>query len=74
MSTTERSFYSKLKLEGITDEDYERVLHMWNRYECKTLEDYTQLYAKLDTLLLVNVFKNFRRIAFQEYGLDPAHC
>ena len=68
------AFYSKLKFEGISDKEYERAQQMWNRYACKTLEDYTSLYVKLDTVLLADVFENLRRIAFQQYGLDPAHC
>jgi len=30
--------------------------------------------VKLDTVLLADVFEQFHRIAFQLYGLDPAHC
>jgi len=38
------------------------------------MEDYTALYVKLDTVLLADVFEQFRRLAFRQYGLDPAHC
>ena len=68
------AFYSKLKMEGITDEEYTRAQQMWKRHGCKTMEDYTSLYVKLDTVLLADVFEQFRRLAFQQYGLDPAHC
>jgi len=32
------------------------------------------LYVKLDTVLLADVFEQFRRLAFRQYGLDLAHC
>jgi len=31
------------------------------------MEDYTSLYVKLDTVLLADVFQQFRRLAFQQY-------
>jgi len=37
------------------------------------MQDYTALYVKLDTVLLADVFEQFCRLAFQQYGLDPAH-
>ena len=68
------AFYSKLKMAGITDEEYEHAQQMWTRYNCRTMEDYTTLYVKLDTVLLADVFEQFRRLAFKQYELDPAHC
>ena len=68
------SFYSKLKFEGITEKQYARAQQMWKRYNCKTLEDYHNLYLKLDVTLLADVMQNFRRMGLREYRLDPAHC
>ena len=39
----------------------------------KTLEDYHNLYNKLDVLLLADVFENFRDICIENYNVDPAH-
>ena len=61
-------------MSGITDEEYEHAQQMWTRYNCQTIEDYTALYVKLDTVLLADVFEQFRRLAYNQYGLDPAHC
>ena len=37
------------------------------------LGDYYDLYVQSDTLLLANVFENFRNKCFEIYELDPAH-
>ena len=72
-------FYSKLiikhriKHEGISDEDYTHAQRVWETFEMKTLEDYHNLYNKLDVLLLADVFENFRDICIKNYNLDPAH-
>jgi len=68
------AFYTRLRMAGITDEEYEHAQQMWTRYGCRTMEDYMSLYVKLDTVLLDDVFEQFRRLAFGQYGLDPAHC
>ena len=39
----------------------------------KNIGDYHDLYAQSDTLLLADVFENFRNMRIKVYGLDPAH-
>ena len=66
-------FYSKLNDEGISDKDYSHAQRVWEAFKMKTLEDYHNLYNKLDVLLIADVFENFRNICIKNYELDPAH-
>ena len=68
-----KSFYTKLNLEGITDEDYSDAQKVWDVFEIKNLDEYHDLYIQLDTLLLVDVFEKFRNTCIEIYELDPAH-
>jgi hypothetical protein len=67
------AFYSELEEEGITDEEYERAQNVWTAMDCKTFQNYHDLYLKTDVVLLADVFENFRDLSMRTYGLDPAH-
>ena len=69
---TKEVFYSELNLEGISDADYPQVQKVWEVFEIKNWGEYHNLYAQSDTLLLADVFENFRNMCLKEYGLDPA--
>ena len=60
--TEKEDFYSHLNMEHITAEYYAHADRMsW--FVCSN-----------DTLLLANVFKNFRKMCLEIYELDPAKC
>jgi hypothetical protein len=67
------AFYSELEEEGITYEEYERAQNVWTAMECQTFQNYHNLYLKMDTVLLAEVFENFRDVSMVNYRLDPAH-
>ena len=66
-------FYSSLSGKGITDEEYAHAKQVWERFGCRNLGDYHNLYVATDTVLLAEVFENFRKVCQEKYGLDPAH-
>ena len=66
-------FNSKLNLEDCTDEGYAHYKKLFKEFELKNLGDYHDLYVQCDTLLLADVFGNFRDKCIEIYGLDTAH-
>ena len=55
-------FYSSLKIKDITDVDYRHA-----NFNNKNLGGYHDLYVQSDTLLLPDVFENFRNICVMIY-------
>ena len=66
-------FYSKLNKEHITDEDYTHAQKVLKLFEIKNLGEHHDLDVQSDTLLLANVFENFRDKYIKIYKLDPVH-
>ena len=66
-------FYSGLNKEHTTNEDYEHAQKVWSTINIKNLGHYHDLYVQSDTLLLADVYKNFRDTCIERYELDPAH-
>ena len=46
---------------------------MFEELKLKNLGDYHDLFVQSDTLLLANVFENFRNKCIKIYELDPAY-
>ena len=67
------SFYSNLNMEDIDDIDYRHGNNVFNKFKLNNLGDYHDLCVQSDTLLLADVFENFRDMCLKEYELDPAH-
>ena len=66
-------FYSNLNMEDINDIDYRHANNVFKRFELENLGQYHDLNVQGDTLLLADVFENFRDICIKEYELDPPH-
>ena len=50
------TFYSKLTVEGITDEDYHHAQTVWKEFNMESMTVYNNLYNLSDALLLANNF------------------
>ena len=57
----------------IADVDHRHAKRVFKSFNNKNLSDYHDLYVKSDTLLLEDVFENFRDQCIEIYELDPAH-
>ena len=66
-------FYSNLNMEDINDIDYRHANNVFKRFELENLGQYHDLYVQSDTLLLADVFENFRDMYIKVCKLDPAH-
>ena len=67
------STYSNLNMENIDDIDYRHGNNVFKRFKLKHLGEYHDLYVQSDTLLLADVFENFRNTCLKVYELVPAH-
>ena len=65
------TFYSNLNLEDISNEDYKHAQKVWGLFEIKNLGEYHDVYVQSDTLLLSDVFENFRNMCLNKYKRDP---
>ena len=64
-------FYSHLNMKDITDADYVHGKRICKDFEIKIFGEYYDLYVQGNTLLLVDVFENFRNMRIKIFELDP---
>ena len=55
------AFHSNSNLEDISNEDYAYAKKVWDVFDIKNRGECHDLYAQSDTLLLPDVFENFRK-------------
>ena len=70
---SKEDFYSNLNMEDISDIDYGHANNVFKGFELENLGDYHDLYAQSGTLLLADVFNNFRDMCIKKCELDPGH-
>ena len=63
------SFYSNLNMENIDDIDYRHNNNVFKRFKLKNLGEYHDLYVQSETLLLADVFENFRNTCHKYINL-----
>ena len=67
------AFYSSIREEDISEIDYTYAQRVFNHFNMTDLGDYHIFYLLTNLLLLADVFKNFRDVCLQHYGIDPVH-
>ncbi|CAH1389916.1 unnamed protein product [Nezara viridula] len=66
------AFYNQLNEMPVSDEDYQHAQAVWGTFNIRTLAAYSELYLKVDVMLLCDIFENFRDACLGAYSLDPA--
>lgn len=65
-------FYSSITNTNVTEEEYKNAQEIWKVFNIQNLKEFTNLYNKIDVLLLTDIMENFRDISLKTYKLDPA--
>ena len=60
-------------MEDITDVDYRHAKRVFELFNNKNVGEYHDLYVQSDTLLLSDVFENFKDKCIEIYELHPAY-
>ena len=66
-------FHSSLNMENITSVNYRHTERVFKKFNNEKLDDYHDLYVQCDTLLLADVFENFRHKCIEIFELDSAN-
>ena len=63
-------FYSSLKLQNISQEEYDKTIEIYKKLKCKNVKDYLETYMKLDICLQADIFNSFRNTIWNKFGID----
>ena len=66
-------FYCSFNMEEVPEIGYKHAKKVFDKFDIKNLGEYHDLYVQSDTLLLADVFNNFRDLCLKTYRLDPAY-
>ena len=67
---TINKFYSSLKLQNITKEEYNKTINIHKKLGCKNVKDYLEIYMKLDITLQADIFNTFRNTIWNKFEID----
>ena len=65
-----QNFYSSLKLDNITKEDYNKTLEIYKKLNCKNIKEYLDIYLRLDICLQADIFNVFRNCIWDKFEID----
>ena len=63
-------FYSSLKLQNISKEEYDKTIDIYKKLKCKNIKDYLKIYMKLDISLQSDIFNVFRNCIWNKFEID----
>ena len=63
-------FYSSLKLQNISKNQYDKTIEIYKKLKCKNVKDYLEIYIKLDICLQADVFNVFRNSIWDKFEVD----
>ena len=63
-------FNFSLKLQNISEEDYDKTIEIFNKLKCKNVKDYLEIYMKLDMCLQSDIFNVFRNTIWDKFNID----
>ena len=63
-------FYSSLKLQNISKEEYDKTIDIYKKLKCKNVKDYLEIYMKLDICLQSDIFNVFRNTIWDKFEID----
>ena len=64
------NFYSSLKLDDISEEDYNKTLEIYKKLNCKNIKEYLDIYLKLDICLQADIFNVFGNTIWNRFEID----
>ena len=64
------NFYSSLKLDNITKENYDKTIDIYKKLDCENVKEYLDIYLKLDICLQADIFNVFRKYIWDKFELD----
>ena len=64
------NFYSSLKLDNISEEDYNKTLETYKKLNCKNIREYLDIYLRLDICLQADIFNVFRNTIWNKFEID----
>ena len=65
------AFKNELSMSEISSKDYDQVLQFWTTLNLQTLQDFHDIYLKIDILTLVDIFQEYRSRIHCYYKLEP---
>ena len=67
------AFHSSLNSEDTSDGDYTHAQKVWDVFQINNIGDYHDLFVQSETVLLADVYENFRNMSFEKYQLHPTY-